>query len=388
MKTLMAWLLFLFVLLISGCAGVPAPVPTQLFSDAAFGPPSEAVAVDNLFSMSPAMLGYLNSKAFKEQVRDKGPERGLVDALYQKSDLRLEYDSSVTRDAAQTYQARTGNCMSLVIMTAAFAKAMALNVTFQSVVVDDTWRRSGNLYLASGHVNLTLAKRPAVGVTSSDGDRSLLIDFLPQEDMAGYRTTVLDEDTVVAMYMNNRAVEALVRNEVNNAYWWAKSALEKSPSFVLAYNTLAVIYQRNGHELLAERAYRLALEREPKNIVLMQNFAPLLASLGKHDEAKAMAQRVAAMQPNPPYHYFNLGMEAMARQDYASAKALFAREVQRAPYSDEFHFWLGVALLRLGDAKQAREQIALALDNSTSKDGKALYSAKLAHLKAQARQAY
>lgn len=385
MKTLSAWLFFL---LLSGCASVPPPVPTQLFSDTAFGAPSEAITVDNLFTMSPTMLAYLDSKPFKDQVRAKGSERGLVDALYQKSDLRLEYESSVTRSAADTYQARTGNCMSLVIMTAAFAKALALNVTFQSVVVDDTWRRSGSLYLASGHVNLTLGRKASAYANSYESDRSLLIDFLPQEDMAGYHTIVLDEETVVAMYMNNRAVEALVRNEVNNAYWWARGALEKSPSFILAYNTLAVIYQRNGHEQLAERAYRLALERDPKNIVLMQNFAPLLTSLGKHEEARAMSQRVAALQPNPPYHFFNLGMEAMARQDYASARALFAREVQRAPYSDEFHFWLGVALLRLGDAKQAREQIALALDNSTSKDSKALYSAKLAHLKSQARQAY
>ena len=76
-------------------------------------------------------------------------------------------------------------------------------------------------------------------------------------------------------------------------------------------------------------------------------------------------------------------MKAMERQDYHAAKALFTREVRRAPYNDEFHFWLGVAHLRLGEAAQAREQIALALDNSTTRDGQALYSAKLAHLRRQ-----
>jgi tetratricopeptide (TPR) repeat protein len=92
---------------------------------------------------------------------------------------------------------------------------------------------------------------------------------------------------------------------------------------------------------------------------------------------------MAAIEPNPPFHFFNLGMKAMERHDYQAARAMFEREVRRAPYYDEFHFWLGIAWLRLGEAGQARAQIALALDTSTSRDTRALYSAKLAHLRAQ-----
>jgi hypothetical protein len=40
----------------------------------------------------------------------------------------IEYDSTVTRTAAQTYAARAGNCLSLVIMTAAFAEELGLRV--------------------------------------------------------------------------------------------------------------------------------------------------------------------------------------------------------------------------------------------------------------------
>ncbi len=372
--------------LLAGCASAPPapPAPSQLFNDAAFSPPSEHIGAGDLFSLSPAMRAYLNSPAFRAQLRAKGPEQGLVDALYQKGELKLEYESTMTRNAAQAFEARSGNCMSLVIMTAAFAKELGLNVHYQNVMADESWRRSGDLYLSSSHVNLSLAKpRPNNMRTFETSAHTLTIDFLPPKDVAGYRTIPLEEDAIVAMYMNNRAVEALLRNQLDNAYWWARAAVTQNPSFVVAYNTLGVIYQRHGDKQHAERTFRMALEREPENLALMQNLVPLLAALGKNEESQALARRVAAIEPNPPFHFFNLGMKAMERQDYQSAKALFAREVQRAPYYDEFHFWLGVAWLRLGETAKAREQIALALDTSTTRDGRALYSAKLAHLSAQ-----
>ncbi len=61
----------------------------------------------------------------------------------------------------EAFQARTGNCLSLVIMTAAFAKEVGLPVRFQSVYVPETWSRSGNLYFSSGHVNLASARSPS-----------------------------------------------------------------------------------------------------------------------------------------------------------------------------------------------------------------------------------
>lgn len=376
----------LISLLLAGCAGAPpaAPPPERLFNDAVFAAPSERIGADDLFALSASMRAYLATPAFHAQLRDKGLAQGLVNALYQKGELQIEYDAAMTRNAAQAFAARSGNCLSLVIMTAAFAKELGMAVTYQSVVVDDTWRRSGDLVLASNHVNLSLGKAPADASRNYAGERTLTVDFLPPEQAAAYRSYALEEDTIVAMYLNNRAIEALLQNRIDNAYWWARAAVGRDPAFVVAYNTLAVIYQRHGERELAERTFRVALERAPENGAVMQNLVPLLAALGKTEESQALARRLAALEPNPPFHFFDLGMKAMQRHDYPAAKALFAREVQRAPYYDEFHFWLGMACLRLGEAGQAREQIALALDTSTTRDGRTLYAAKLNHLRAQA----
>ena len=70
------------------------------------------------------------------QANRKGRHRALIDALYSKHQLRLEYDTVITRNASEAFDARAGNCLSLVIMTAAFAKELGLMVEYQKVLVE------------------------------------------------------------------------------------------------------------------------------------------------------------------------------------------------------------------------------------------------------------
>lgn len=374
----------LFALLLGGCAGLQpalAPPASALFGDTLFAPPTERIDASGLFALSPAMRAYLHSPYFAAQLRSKGPEHGLIDALYEKGELKLEYDSAMTRNAAQTFEARAGNCLSLVVMTAAFAKELGMAVYYQNVMAGETWSRSSGLYFASTHVNLSFAKRfDARG--HFQRDKLLTVDFLPPEDVAGYRTVPLDEGSIVAMYMNNRAAEALARGQLDDAYWWARAAVAQHPSFVNAYNTLGVVYQRHGDPGMAERVFRDALEREPDNTGIMYNLVPVLTAQGKIKEADALEARLAALGAQAPFQDFNLGMAAMDRGDYHAAKKLFASEVARAPYYHEFHFWLALAHLNLGEARAARAQLSLALQTSTTRAARSQYSAKLDRLHA------
>lgn len=375
-------------LLAAGCAGMrPAVpvVPSEFFRDTAFQPPADAVNADNLFALSPAMRSYARSPEFTAQLRRMGTERGLIDALYKKGELKLEYDSSVTRNAAETFDARMGNCLSLVVMTAAFAKELGLSVQFQDVLIDDIWSRNGGIYFASTHVNLRLSKRkpdPMRGFQTDD--RALTIDFMPPAESATLRTHPLEEREIVAMYLNNRAAEALTQKRLNDAYWWARAAVQQLPTFATGYNTLGVIYQRHGDQAMAERAFKASLQLEPESTVSMHNLVPVLAALGKNDESKALATHLLSLEPTPPFFYFHKGMTAMEKGQYDEARRLFAKEVRRSPFNHEFHFWLAIAHWRLGEAAAAREQLTLAIENSTTHDATERYSEKLAVLRSMA----
>ena len=376
----MRHLIAILLLLLAGCATAPPsrPVPVELFADAAFAPPSVPVNADDLFALSPEMRAYLHSPGFSATLRAEGKERGLLDALYTKGKLKLEYDAAYTRTAAETFRDRVGNCMSLVIMTAAFAKELGLQVRFQSVDIE-SWSRGGGLYLLSGHVNIVLGSRRESGDVSPDS--SLLVDFLasPHPDRA--RTHVLEEREIVSMFQNNRAAEAMVAGRLDEAYWWARAAVARDPDAAIPLNSLGVIHERHGDKPMAERAYRAALLREPDNITALRNLGTVLAALGKADEAQAVGRRLASLEPVPPFQYFYEGLDAYRKGDYDKARDRFAREVKRASYNDEFHFWLGVSYLRLGDLREARKELALAVDNSTQDATRQRYSAKLAHLR-------
>jgi Tfp pilus assembly protein PilF len=357
------------------------PSSADLYHDADFAQPSRPVNADQLFTLSPAMEAYLKSPGFQNHTRNAGQQRGLFNALYTSGELKLDYDSTYTRNAAETFAARKGNCLSLVIMTAAFARAMGLNPYFQQALIDQQWSREGSLYIASTHVNLRLANRPIRDGTVDLAERSLTVDFLPPEDSKWYPTLPLDEATIVAMYMNNRAAEELARNRLNEAYWWARAAIEQSPSFISAYNTLGVVYFSHGDIAAAEKVYQRALQRSPEDTTLMRNLLPVLARLGKTSEASALTTRLASIEPTPPFHFFQLGMKAMEAGRYAEARSQFAREVQRSPYYHEFHFWLAMAHWQLGEAGSARNQMSLAVDTSTTAEGAKRYSSKLDYLR-------
>jgi tetratricopeptide (TPR) repeat protein len=240
---------------------------------------------DRVFEVSDAMRRYVQVD-IANQLRTKGTKNGLIEALYQKSQLKLEYDARMTKTAAEAFATRSGNCLSLVIMTAALAKELRLPVYYQSAILDETWSRTGSLLFASGHVNITLGHRSLDGGTSRDL-KSTTIDFLPPEETRGMRTPRIDEETVVAMYANNRAAEALVGGRLDDAYAWTREALRRDPSFMSAFNTLGVVYLHHGDVELAARAFERVLASEPANTRALANMAETRDRQGRSERPPA-----------------------------------------------------------------------------------------------------
>ena len=364
-------------LALAGCAAVPpASESDPLFADALFAAPSEPVDASRVFAASEAMRRYI-AEEIGDLPGSKGRQQALMDALRSKAKLKLEYDAAYTRNAAEAFDARTGNCLSLVIMTASLAREMGIAVRFQSVFVEETWSRQGDLYFSIGHVNLALGGRPPKLGTRIDDGEQLIVDFLPPPDLKGLNWRVVDDRTILAMYMNNRAAESVAGGRLDDAYWFAREAIRQDPAFVVAQNTLGVIYQRRGHLDHAARVLERALDSEPRNTRILTNLANVYEAQGRRALAQALQERLARLEPDPPFAFFNPGLAAAREGDWHRARELFAREVERAPYYHEFHFWLAVALANLGEPEGARRHLALAMENSTTRRDHDLYAAKL-----------
>ena len=381
------WAALLLCLLLGACATAPAdraPAAPSFLADSRFAPPTERVDAADVFALSPEMKRYLEVE-IADKLRQKGMQKGLIDALYAKGELQLDYDSAMTRNAAQAFEVRSGNCLSLVIMTAAFAKELQLGVYYQSVFTDETWARSGDIQFVIDHVNLSIGKRVSEIDRGSRFQSVLTVDFLPPSETGKQRARVLAESTVVAMYMNNRAAESLAQGRVDDAYWWAREATLQDPELARGYNTLGVVYRRHGDLKLARRVLELAIAQEPDNPQIVSNLAQVLTDQGRGADAAVLLKRLAQLEKEPPFIFFDRGQEALRKGDVVAAQALFERQVDRMPYYHEFHYWLAITHAKLGDAREARRQLELAMDTSTTRGDHDLYAGKLARLQARQR---
>ena len=365
---------------LAGCASAPPVPPPQapagLFVDVAFEAPSHPIDARQVFALSPAMQHYLEVE-IAPQLRSMGPQRGLVDALHRKAQLRLDYDTDITRTAAEAFDARSGNCLSLVVMSAALAKHLGLPVQYQALVGQETWSRSGDLSFVNGHVNLTVARRLVDRLAAFDADTRLQLEFGALPSGRASLLRVVSEATIVAMFMNNRAAETLVQGAISDAYAYAREAVIQAPDHAGSYNTLGVIYQRRGLAAAAEVAYGHALSRDAEHRAAMLNLARLLEGQGRGAEAAPWRAALARLEAEPPFQHFDLGRAAAQAGDFRSARELILREMRRDPDYHEFHFWLAVALYGLGEVSQAREHLTIAMQNSTTRREQAIYAAKL-----------
>lgn len=380
-------LLLLIACVLAGCASAPPmPPPEPLLHDAGFAPASVPIDPGQAFSVSPRMQAFLEHELRPRLRNGSSRQRALVDALSQRGRLKLDYDAAITRNAAEAFDSGNGNCLSLVLMTAAMAKELGLNITYNRAVLDETWSRAGDYYFLNGHLNITLGRRLIDEQYRYDVDQWVMVDFLPPRELVGLRTVTVDERTVVAMFLNNRSAEALARGEIDNAYWWARAALLHDARFLPAYNTLGVVYLQHRQPQEAERAFRLLLQRDPQHRQALANLAVALHQQGREGEAATAQRQLAALEDRPPFHYFNLGLQAMQDGRYLAARDYFARELQRDPDYHEFQFWAGVAAWRLGDEAEARKHLDLAVKYSLTRDSRAIYAAKLDALNAARRR--
>jgi len=375
------WALLL-CLLLGACAtgGAPSADSQGLLDDSLFAAPSVKVSADDVMSLSPAMREVLRTEVMPV-MRGSDPRRALVQALQRGGLLRLEYDAEVTRTAAEAFEARAGNCLSLVMMTAAFAREAGLPLRFQKVRTEDAWSRSEGLVFAIGHVNLAMGRLSGRPFADALGPEWVVVDFYPDQDIRRQQVEVLTERRVLALYMNNKSAEALAAGQADDAYAWARAAIGQDPSLSSSFNLLGVVYGQRGHWAQADRALAEAMRLDPVNLHAMGNRVGALTRLGRDDEARLLAAELQRRQPVAPFAAFDEGLALLRDGRYEAAEALFKKELGLTAQNHEVHFWLAVAQFKLGARASALEHLQLALDNSTSRQQQAVYSAKLDHLK-------
>jgi Flp pilus assembly protein TadD len=98
---------------------------------------------------------------------------------------------------------------------------------------------------------------------------------------------LLDDFELAALYVNNRAVEALSRGDYAAAESGLAAVVRLAPKFVGAHGNLGVLRRRRGDVDGALDAYRTALAIDPRNPAVLANLATLYRGMGREREARS-----------------------------------------------------------------------------------------------------
>jgi len=375
-------LLVCFCLSACSTTHVDKLIDNGLLHDDLFAAASVAVRADDALQMTDAMRDFARTKVPQPlgHVNNKDVRTALVEALYTKGQLRLEYASEVTRTAGEAFDVKSGNCLSLVLLTAAMARELKIPYHYQSVLNATDWSQSDQFFMSIGHVNIVLESVPDLYELKIWSAQPVIIDFLTPDKAASLDTQTIDESTILAMFLNNRAVESLLQGKIDDAYWWVRASLQQDSQFLNAYITLGVIYRTIHHPELAEQVLAQASQRYPDNASVITNHILVLKDLGRASEALALQQRLAVLDQQRPWSYYFDAQTEFNAGHYANAKHLYETEIARNPDHHEMEYGLAQAELKLHDTPGAILHLQRAIALCRTRQLRELYEAELRRL--------
>ncbi len=297
----------------------------------------------------------------------------LMDAIFGKKGLGITYDSAATRTAIETFEAKSGNCLSFTVLFVALARHLGLDAYFEEVDQVISWDRRGEVVVRNLHM--------VVEVEIENGYH--VVDFLPEAEKRYRAVRRISDTRALAHYHNNLGVDALASGDPLGARVAFNDALTTDPTFGYAWTNLGVAQRRLGDVEAAERSHLKALEIDRNEPAALANLASLYLAQGFTDKAAPLQRKVDAHLERNPFHHYRQGTASLRGGDLAAAIQSFREASRRMPEESEFHAALGAALARSGETAKARKSLARAIDLAEDDEQKARLEEELTALEAE-----
>lgn len=309
----------------------------------------------------------------------------LIDKIFAADGVNLHYANGANLTAKQTFYSGSANCISLTILAFELAKEAGLVVKYQKVDVPEFWQRNGKYNMLTGHVNLSVKNHKNYPFNILNSNKMLTIDFDSFVAKERFKAKVISQQTMLAIFYNNKGAHALANNEYGSAYQYLKAATLVDSTFSAAWANLGILYKLNHAYLPAEKAYLQAIYVDSENITAIGNLAILLRFQEKIMQAKSLEQYVKNKRSDNPYYYSMLAEEYVYKKDYNEAITQYKKAISLAPAHHEFHIELSKVYMRLGQYEQAQIWVkkAITVNKNTMIDQE--YSAKLTMINQKAR---
>lgn len=389
MKPVFIWCLLLSLPLLFSCQSISEHLDysqvkvNSLYIDQQFTKPDlfEIESEQEIFMLDEEMIVLVDTK-LKSSYSPKKKAKILLDHIFSQDNIALSYTSNANVTAREAFHSQTANCMSLTIMAYALAKEAGLNVDFQQVNVPEYWVRNGQYNLLTGHINLLIKTKNNIDRTTIYGSNTLQIDFDPYVLKESFSKKVINKNTVLAMFYNNKGGQALVNENYIIAYQYFKAATKADRLFSSAWGNLAVLYKLTDHDQIAEATYRHAILLEKNNYTALTNLAILLRKNQAIAEADTIEKKIQAKRNKNPYYHAVLADEAYYKHNYPQALLHYKKAIKLNNKIHELYFGLAKVYYQLNKISAAKKAMKMALRLNRVKSTESQYIAKLNFLNA------
>jgi Flp pilus assembly protein TadD len=166
------------------------------------------------------------------------------------------------------------------------------------------------------------------------------------------------------------ALKLLIRSERRLAQRdvpGAKQALEEAttidPALTAAHRVLATLFEQTKEYDKAIERYQRVLDREPNDIIVLNNMAyGLAARQGKAAEARPLAERAYTLSRGAPLIADTLGWVFHLLGDRAQALKFMQQAVNALPKNGEVRYHYAAVLAAAGDRARAAQEMTTALE--------------------------
>lgn len=334
---------------------------------------------DEVLRLPDSVISELESRVTdRSRLSDKRLDL-LVDYMFADDGLDFSYIVGPTRNPADTYAAREGNCLSFTLLFLALADQVGINAAPREVRVPLNWRRDGSALFESGHVNV-LVRTEA---------RRAVVDFEPDPDLSrrlslNQRSNRISRERVLAHFYNNRAAELLGEGKPGLARLWSEHAVTLDPDFTAALNNRGVIEARLGEHDLALTFYRRALAIDADNRSALFNMHELFRRTGQRQRAGEALDRLEALRSSDPYVHWALARNLERLGEFKRAEKLYLRAIRMKDDDPLFHTGLAQVALALGDHERAERALSQAMALSRDQPNREIrWNEQLLFLKAR-----
>ncbi len=284
--------------------------------------------------------------------------------------LQFEYNPAVTLPPAETFNQRTGNCLSFSLMLVAMAREVGVPARFQEVVLEPDYNSVNDTFINSRHINVVLGR----------GHDVYLIDVSGQILDNAVRSTRIPDHKAAAQYYNNLGVSALLEDDLPTAWGRFNQAIATDPDLAYLWSNLGVVYNRNGQVRDAEWSYQRSLAVDSRDNIATNNLYVIYQQEGRFEEAAQLERKVERHRKRNPYYLAKLASDALSSREYQQAINLLEQSIRMDDKEYRFHGALAQAHYLAGNHDDARLSLDLARSLAPPEAADSMQSLPLASL--------